>query len=280
MSSLFKIELIQPDFDEYYESFAGSVVDAGYNSQLLKELKAVSKQIDDEFKKGRENGDGMTAALHKALPLVKRVDGRIYEELRENVRQFTHYYGVNTMYEVGNTFLPFLKTSIALVKEAISMRDAEEKFQAVDSAPKNDSEAPKFDVFICHASEDKESFVSPLADKLKRAGIKVWYDEFILKWGDPLRASIDKGLSGSRYGIVVLSRSFLKKKKWTERELDGLFALESHGQKRILPIWHDISYSDILQYSPMLADRLAKRSDGEEMETIVSDILELLKKAD
>jgi hypothetical protein len=58
--------------------------------------------------------------------------------------------------------------------------------------------------------------------------------------GDTLRGAIDRGLVDSRYGIVVLSPAFLKRKKWTEHELDGLFAREQSGNKVILPIWHNI----------------------------------------
>jgi len=44
----------------------------------------------------------------------------------------------------------------------------------------------KWDLFISHASEDKVGFVKPLAVFLTRSGIKVWYDEFSLKFGDSL----------------------------------------------------------------------------------------------
>ena len=53
----------------------------------------------------------------------------------------------------------------------------------------------------------------------------------------------------------------MKKKKWTEYELNGLFSKEKNGQKVILPIWHDITKDDISQYSLTFADRIAKRSD-------------------
>ncbi len=56
-----------------------------------------------------------------------------------------------------------------------------------------------WDAFICHASEDKEDFVRPLALKLQESGLKVWYDDFTLKIGDSLRRSIEKGLSSSRF---------------------------------------------------------------------------------
>jgi hypothetical protein len=52
-----------------------------------------------------------------------------------------------------------------------------------------------YDVFISHASEDKDNFMRPLADELRRRQIEVWFDEFSLKPGDSLRTSIDLGLS-------------------------------------------------------------------------------------
>ena len=67
----------------------------------------------------------------------------------------------------------------------------------------------KYDVFISHATEDKQSFVEPLANALKEVGIKVWYDGFVLEWGDGLRDSIDRGLVNSKYGIVVFSKAYL-----------------------------------------------------------------------
>jgi hypothetical protein len=42
-----------------------------------------------------------------------------------------------------------------------------------------ESSTGNFDVFICHAYEDK-IFARPLAEKLKQKGINVWYDEFTL----------------------------------------------------------------------------------------------------
>lgn len=47
------------------------------------------------------------------------------------------------------------------------------------------------DVFICHASEDKEDFVRPLATLLEQQHIDVWYDEFSLSIGDSLQQKID-----------------------------------------------------------------------------------------
>jgi len=135
----------------------------------------------------------------------------------------------------------------------------------------------KFDVFASHASEDKD-FVLPLVEALHHAGIRVWYDNDMLGWGDDLRSSIDRGLANCRYGIVVFSKAFLAGKHWTEHELNGLFAKEQSGRKVILPIWHKITRRDLIEYSPAFADRIAKVSKRDSISDIVKSLKVLLKK--
>jgi hypothetical protein len=133
----------------------------------------------------------------------------------------------------------------------------------------------KWDVFISHATEDKP-YVTPLAKALEAAGIQVWIDEAILEWGDDLRSAIDQGLTSCRFGIVVFSKAFLRKKKWTEHELNSLFAREQLGKKLILPIWHDITRDELIRYSPAFADRLAMDSSKHTNADIVESLLTML----
>lgn len=118
----------------------------------------------------------------------------------------------------------------------------------------------RWDLFISHASEDKKDFVEPLANALAEFGLRVWYDKFTLKPGDSLSRSIDLGLASSKYGLIVLSPAFVSK-KWPEYELRGLTARELAGGKVILPIWYNISQSQLLRFSPPLADKLAIKAD-------------------
>ena len=123
------------------------------------------------------------------------------------------------------------------------------------------SSTPVHDVFICHASEDKDAFVRPLAEALRSNHLDVWYDEFSLEIGDSLRETIDSGLASSRFGIVVLSPSFFEK-QWPIRELNGLVARETaEGRKMILPIWHNVNREQVLVFSPPLADLRAASSN-------------------
>lgn len=115
----------------------------------------------------------------------------------------------------------------------------------------------EYDVFLSHATEDKDSFVRPLADELKKLGLQVWYDEFSLTPGDSIRQSIDKGLRNSRYGVVVLSRNFFKK-SWTEWEINGLIQRHlSEGRNVIIPVWHEVDVKTVASFSPSLADIVA-----------------------
>ncbi|MCB0736763.1 MAG: TIR domain-containing protein [Bacteroidetes bacterium] len=134
-------------------------------------------------------------------------------------------------------------------------------------------EPTSYDVFVSHASEDKEEFVREFVKCLQENGLNVWYDEFTLRVGDSLRRSIDNGLRNSRYGIVVLSEAFFNK-EWPQRELDGLFAREVNGEKVILPIWHKISKNEVMKYSPIIADLLALNTASFTIEEIAKEISE------
>lgn len=145
---------------------------------------------------------------------------------------------------------------------------------------------PKRDVFVCHASEDKDDIATPLANALKEYQLKVWYDDFILTAGDDLKRKIDEGLNESRYGIVILSPKFFEKlsgkfferiirkffeklsnkfskKCWLNHELDALLNKKKNEKKVILPVLHKLTPEEVKAYSSVLANIYAlSSSDG------------------
>jgi hypothetical protein len=133
----------------------------------------------------------------------------------------------------------------------------------------------EYDVFISHASEDKDSVVRPLAYALRGGGLSVWYDEFELRIGDSLRRKIDTGLAKSRFGVVVLSRSFFGK-GWTNYELDGLVTRTVSGEQVLLPIWHEITKQELIGYSPSLADKVARSTGTHTVEEIAAEIIDVI----
>ena len=134
----------------------------------------------------------------------------------------------------------------------------------------------EYDVFISHATEDKESFVNELVEELKKRNVRVWVDVLNIKWGDPLRKSIDEGLKKSHFGIVVISKHFIAK-GWTQYELDGLFEKEMLGGKVILPVWHNITKKEVFNFSPTLAGRKAMTTDNMKPADIADELMVLLR---
>ena len=120
----------------------------------------------------------------------------------------------------------------------------------------------QWDAFISYASEDRDTVALPLRDALAAAGLDIWLDRVEIQVGDSLQEKIDAGLARSRFGIIVLSPSFLAK-RWPRRELNGLLAREEGGSKVLLPVWHCIDKAALLEYSPIVADRVAaSTADG------------------
>jgi TIR domain len=109
--------------------------------------------------------------------------------------------------------------------------------------------------FICHDSRDKDDVARPLAYELARLGCPVWFDEFSLRVGQSLRESIDKGIAISKKCIVVLSPNFMSNSGWSKREFNGVMGkhIGSDGGV-LLPIWYKVTWSEVFDYSPMVAD--------------------------
>jgi hypothetical protein len=138
------------------------------------------------------------------------------------------------------------------------------------------TDKPDYDVFISHATEDKDAVVRPLAHALKDRGLLVWYDEFELQIGDSLRRKIDTGISRSRFGIVVLSASFFAK-GWPQYELDGLVTMAVSGKQVLLPLWHSVSKDEVVRHSPSLADKIALRTSDYTIDEIAAQITSVVR---
>ena len=152
-----------------------------------------------------------------------------------------------------------------------------ENVMAVES--EDGDEQREFDVFVAHATEDKEAVARPLAHALQKRGLVVWFDEFELRIGDSLRRKIDSGIARSRFGIVVLSHPFFAK-DWSQYELDGLVTMAVSGNQVTLPLWHEISKDQVIKRSPSLADKVALRTSDYSIEEIAEEIASVIAGAE
>lgn len=219
-------------------------------SELQRRVQDISFFIDSQ---GRDlAGFDGTLRQHIAIALQQR---------RSRLKKHDGLADLLGIPEVGST-----------ASAASSQRNTPKPHQRAPASP---VAIDAWDVFVSHASEDKEAFVRPLVEALTRAGLKVWFDEQELKVGDSLRRSIDRGLAHSRFGIVIISPSFLAK-DWPQRELDGLVAREEDGRKVVLPVWHEITAPEVRQSSPTLADRLAV-SSARGAEEVAKELLRVIR---
>ena len=112
-----------------------------------------------------------------------------------------------------------------------------------------------YDVFICHASEDKVEVALPLYEALAKREIKAFIDCFAIDWGDSLVSKINTALKKSRYVIAIVSDESVKK-SWPMKELNTVLAAEiSSEETKLLPLMVGDG-EELLKEIPLLGDKL------------------------
>jgi len=120
--------------------------------------------------------------------------------------------------------------------------------------------ANSFDVFICHASEDKKAVALPLEDACKKFGLKAFVDNQNIKWGDSITKIINNALSQSRFFVAIISDSSINK-DWPMKELNSAIAREIDGEHKILPLIVGDA-KKVLQELPLMKDKLYLEWNG------------------
>jgi hypothetical protein len=118
----------------------------------------------------------------------------------------------------------------------------------------------QYDAFISHAVEDKLPIANELCARLERAGLKIWYSGRELRVGDRLTQTIEQGLNKSRFGIVILSPTYVSK-MWTLREFYSLLSREKEGKKIVLPVLFDITPEELAQKDLTMAEMFSLRAE-------------------
>lgn len=255
-------------------------------NQLDKEIVVLEKKLADEAKKEadiikRVNSTQKSITKNISQSVLNLKMGQIQRYQDELVKISSNKSNINK--QIAEKKKKRAETAVKLQKEENEEAKKQQKIQSAiyneyerkindltlqlnnqistimnNSAVTSGEQEELYDVFISHAWEDKESFVDEFVDALTALKIKVWYDKDNITWGDSMREKIDNGLKKSKFGIVIISPSYIAEGKyWTKKELDGLFQLESINGKKLLPIWHNISKKEVINYSPIIAGKTA-----------------------
>ena len=106
----------------------------------------------------------------------------------------------------------------------------------------NSSGTFQYDVFLSHSAKDK-AVVRPLAERLRKDGLKVWFDEWVLKAGDSIPAKIEEGLEHSRVLVLCMSAHAFGS-DWAQLEFGSFrFRYPLNMKRRFLPLRLDDSPS-------------------------------------
>ena len=130
------------------------------------------------------------------------------------------------------------------------------------------------DFFLCHAWDDRAGAAKELYDQLQLRGVSVWFSEVDVRLGTQLLREIDKGLSKSRVGIVLVTPALLRRlqgESIADKELSVLLARD-----QLVPIMHGTTYEALRDVSPMLASRSGLSTGENPMPDVAAKLAELV----
>lgn len=121
----------------------------------------------------------------------------------------------------------------------------------------------KYQVFIGHASEDKETVAEPLNNALKNLGIVTFLDAVNLKWGDSLTQVINKALGEADIFVAVISKSSVNK-AWPQKEVQAAISRNIPGKQIFLPLFvgDDKEIESFQKHYSLISDLLYKKWDN------------------
>jgi len=106
-----------------------------------------------------------------------------------------------------------------------------------------------YDVFLSHSAKDKRSkpptlihdtggnaVVRDVAERLRKDGLRVWFDEWDIRPGDSIPAKIEEGLERSRVLVLCMSANAFGS-DWAQLEA-GTFRFRDplNKERRFLPL--------------------------------------------
>lgn len=95
--------------------------------------------------------------------------------------------------------------------------------------------ADDYDVFISHASEDKDTIARPIFEACTRAGLKAFLDEAHIGWGQSFTEKINTALGSARTVLAIISSNAVSK-EWPIVEVNTALSLEVSGHKKVVPL--------------------------------------------
>lgn len=119
----------------------------------------------------------------------------------------------------------------------------------------------EYDVFISYSLKDK-SIVHALAERLKRDGLSVWLDDWVIEPGDSIPLKIQRGLENSHILLMCMSPTYFDSEWGSIEHISILFRNPTNTQRRLIPLLiADCTQPEIIAHLKYIDWRT--HSDGE-----------------
>jgi hypothetical protein len=114
-------------------------------------------------------------------------------------------------------------------------------------------ESRERDLFLCHAWADRQHAARELFEALVELNVDAWFSEEDVALGANLPRQLDRGISCSRVGVVLVTPAMLmalRQGGFADQELGALLLTG-----RVIPVLHGVTYEELRRVSPLLATR-------------------------
>jgi hypothetical protein len=133
----------------------------------------------------------------------------------------------------------------------------------------------KLKAFLLHYYKDRDNMALPLARALEAEGLPVFREDFMLEPGDDLEDKIRSGITKYKFGIVVISRAFVRI-GWQASGLRCLYDELASEYNDIYPVWHNITHNDLANFLPMMERFIPDKPGEGGIPAIVDNVVNLL----
>ena len=169
-----------------------------YTSEAVKPV-VTRRDVAQRVSPGGPYLTALSEILLREAPFLGSGTGGAADEWdREVTEDVVRYWEAQDIEGYLRTRAEELRISPPLAPPVVLLEAETEEDQRVEAAPDG------HDIFICHASEDKDAVARPLASALAALGYSIWLDESELVIGESLNESIENGLANCQFGVVIL----------------------------------------------------------------------------
>lgn len=254
-------------------------------------FKINEKKFRVKFKSDRQEVTGLTVneKINVSKKFVRNTRAMIHSWSKDLIEAEKKYFRlqhdqrlIDSKEYDGTTFKKSIYGRLSFIRHIKGEKDSTylnlcKKVAALDNAPPKFirnimEELEMYDVFICHASEDKNTIAIPLYEELRKLGINVFLDQEAIQWGDSIIDKINTALKQSKKVVAILSDNSIEK-SWPQKEINAVLSQEiNSNETKLLPLIFGNEDEIASKFPYLMKDKLYKTITESSVSNIAIEI--------